>query len=536
MKRRAEVDLIVRYQSFVLSARVATPIHPDLTFDFASLPRRNFIDEELFQRLESLQVPPSPPASDTAFLRRVSLDLTGQLPLPGEIKDFVASQAPDKRSKKVAELMQRPEFLLFWRIKFGDLLQISQARFGNGYGPYEYWLNSRLQENAPWDRMVRELLTSLGDPTRLKEGGPVNYARDGAGDPKTQAELTAQRFLGIRLRCAQCHNHPFDVWTQDDYYGLAAIFARIDSGSGGQPGAMMGMPVVKVNPEGTIEHLRTKQPAAPRLLDGTPIEVASDDDPRRALADWMTSPDNPYFARAMANWVWAQFFGKGIADPPDDLSAANPAVHPELLDALARHFVASGYDLRDLIRTVATSEAYALSSTAVPANASDTRLFSHHLPRPLTAHQMVDAICQATDVYERFPNRSARIKTRTIEIFDPGTPSTILDTFGRCQRTNGCSPVANPSLSLRQALLLIGGDAIDGKVAALNGYLSNLLALNPSPSEIVEFLYYRTLCRPPTDEERSTWTAELSSADLLPEAAEDLFWALLNSKEFAFNH
>lgn len=537
LKRRAEVDLIVRYQSRVLSARVATPIHPDLDFDFAGLPRRNFIDEELFRRLESLKVPPSPPADDAAFLRRISLDLTGQLPLPGAIKDYVASDDPDKRSKLVAALMESPEFFLFWRLKFGDLLQISQARFGNGYGPYEYWLNTRLQENAPWDQMVRELLTSLGDPTKLKEGGPVNYARDGNGDPRLQAELTAQRFLGIRLHCAQCHDHPFDVWTQDDYYGLAAIFARIETGAGGgAPGMMMGTPIVRVNPEGTIEHLRTGEAASPRLLDGTPVEVASGDDPRRALADWMTAPENPYFARAFANWAWAQFFGKGVADPPDDLSAANPAVHPELLDALAEHFVASGFDIRDLIRTIASSEAYALSSIALAENARDTRLFSHQLPRPLTAHQMVDAICQATDVFERFPNRSPRARTRAIEIFDPGTPSTILDTFGRCSRTNGCSPISNPTLSLRQALLLIGGDAIDGKVSALNGYLSNLLTLDPSPSEIVEFLYYRTLCRPPTDAERSTWTAVLSEADSLSEAAEDLFWALLNSKEFAFNH
>ncbi len=222
---------------------------------------------------------------------------------------------PEKRAKKVDELMSRREFQLFWRLKFGDLLQISRARFGDGAGPYERWLNDRLDANAPWDQMVRELLTGLGDPRDFRSGGPVNYALEGAGDPKVQAELTAQRFLGLRLRCAQCHDHPFDVWTQDDYYGLAAIFARIDTGPPSGAGMMMMKPRVRVNPEGQVEHLRTKQPAEMRLLTGEPVKVEGAEDPRQALADWITSKENPYFARAAANWVWAQFFGTRDREP-----------------------------------------------------------------------------------------------------------------------------------------------------------------------------------------------------------------------------
>jgi hypothetical protein len=378
---------------------------------------------------------------------------------------------------------------------------------------------------------VRELLTSVGDPNRYG-GGPINYALDGA-DPKVQAEQTAQRFLGLRLRCAQCHDHPFDVWTQDDYYGLAAFFAKVDRG-GMQPGGMMGRQVVGVNPKGQIEHLRTHKPAVPHLLTGGKVELRETDDPRKALADWMTRPDNPFFARAMANWVWAQFFGKGLADPADDLSRSNPPVHPELLDALAQHFIDRKFDLRDLIRTVATSNAYGLSSEPIKENAGDHRLFSHQMARPMTAHQMADAIAQATDVQNRFgPQLVVR---KAIEVSDPGTPSAILDAFGRCPRTNGCSTVATPSLSLRQSLLLIGGDVVESKVSSLNGYLSNLLELKPEPSDVVESLYLRTLCRPPTAEEASYWTAELQAAASFPEACEDLFWALLNSREFAFNH
>ncbi len=527
--RRAETDLVVRYRSQVVSTRLATLINPDLKFDFAHLPKRNFIDDELWKRLESLKLPPSPPASDAAFLRRVSLDLTGEQPLPEDVREYIANEDPDKRVKLVDGLLAKREFILFWRIKLGDMLQITSARFGNGAAKYQAWIDEQLWKNTPWDQTVRTLLTALGKPEEF-DGGPVNYALDGP-DPKIQAEQTAQRFLGLRIRCAQCHDHPFDVWTQDDYFGLAACFAKVQRSGGG---GMQGKVEVKVNPSGEVEHLRTKKPAAPHLLDGSAVTVAKDEDPRKALADWMTKPDNPYFARAMANLVWAQFFGKGIADPPDDLSRANPPVHPELLDALAKHFVAHKFDLRDLIRTIVTSEAYGLSSATVPGNEQDTRLFSHHIARPLTAHQMADAIAQVTEVKNRYPG--ANPKRLAIEVPDPTTASQILDTFGRCSRANGCSSVATPALSLGQSLLLMGGDIIESKIENLNGYISNMLSLQPEPDEIVENLYLRTLCRPATPEEVSRWSAELKQASSLRDASEDLLWALLNSREFAFNH
>lgn len=529
--RAAETDLVVRYQSRVVSVRLGTIINPDLSFDFASLPRRNLIDDELFRRLEALRVPPSPPAPDAVFLRRVTLDLTGQQPRPHEVREFLKDDRPDKRSRKVEELLDSQDFILFWNIKLGDLLGITSARFGNGAGYYQDWAKEQLSRKAPWDEVVRTLLTAVGDPM-VRGGGPANYALDGP-DPKVKAEQTAQRFLGLRLRCAQCHDHPFDVWTQDDYFGLAAIFAKAGTAGGATPG-MPARPVVKIDPKGQVEHLRTRQPALPRLIDGTPVVVGPADDPRKVLADWMTRPDNPYFARATANWVWAQFFGRGLAEPADDLNRANPPVHPELLDALARRFVESKFDLRDLIRTVATSEAYGLSSATIPGNERDNRLFSHHIPRPLTAHQMADALAQATDVINRFANRPSG--TRAIDVWDPTSTSAILDTFGRCDRTLGCAPVANPPLSVRQMLLLIGGDVIESKVVSLNGYLANLLELDPGPDEIVENLYFRAVCRPPTEEELAFGVEQLESADSLQEAAEDLFWALLNSREFAFNH
>jgi hypothetical protein len=528
--RRAEADLIVRYQSHVVSTRLSAVINPGLSFDFSKLKRRNFIDDELFKRLESLKVPPSPRGGDAAFLRRISLDLTGQQPAPDEIRRFLADSDPEKRAKLVDRLLASHEFVLFWRIKLGDLLQISSARQGNGSYQYQAWIDSCLRKNERWDKVVRTLLTAVGDPTNLETGGPVNYAMD-ALEANVQSEQTAQRFLGLRLRCAQCHDHPFDIWTQDAYFGMASFFAKVErTGSG----PMMGRTVVRINPKGEVIHLRTKKPVDPRLLDGKAVALGPGEDPRKALAEWITDPGNPYFGRAMANWTWAQLFGKGLVDPPDDMSRSNPPVHPELLDALARHFVASKFDLRDLIRTIAGSETYGLSSGTVPGNERDTRLFSHHLPRPLTAHQMADALALATDVANRYPGVNPT--RRAIQVPDPMTASPILDTFGRCPRTVSCGSTSAPTLTLRQALLLIGGGVIDNKITSLDGYLSSALKLELEPEELVENLYFRTVCRPPTAEESSHWAAELKHASAPREAAEDLFWALLNSREFAFNH
>ena len=533
--RRGEADLVIRYESQVASARVASVVNPNLVHDFKTDPRVNLIDDQVLARLESLGVPPSPPADDANFLRRVSLDLTGEQPSPDQVRAFLKDNDPVKRRKLVTGLVGSPDFIRFWQIKFGDLLEITSARpeLGDAAINYQTWLQKQLFANTPWDVMVRTLMTATGDPTDRETGGPVAYALE-AIDPKVGAEKSAQRFLGLRLRCAQCHDHPFDIWTQDDYFGLAAAFAKVERSGGGMMGMMSNRSVIQVNSEGKVENPRTHQAAPAKILGGGLISTSGKEDPRVKLAEWVTAPENPFFARAMANWVWAQFFGQGIANPADDLSRANPPVHPELLDALAKHFVDHKYDVRDLITTVALSATYATSSASIPGNDGDDRLFSHQKPRPLTAHQMADALAQATDVINRFRDKSAG--TRAIEINDPTTPSTILEAFGRCDRIAGCASVVTPALSLRQSLLVIGGDVIESKVLHPQGYLANLLELGPEPDEVVENLYLRALCRPPTAEEQSHWSAELGQAPSFREAAEDLFWALLNSREFAFNH
>ena len=536
LQKRAETDVVVRYQSHIVARRLSTPIHPDSSFDFASLPRRSFIDDELFKRLErsaSHPAPPPPTPPSSAASRSTS---PASCPRPARSRPSSPTPTPTSAPKKVDDLMSRHEFMLFWRIKFGDLLQISRARFGDGSGPYELWLDTKLDANAPWDQMVRELLTSLGDPRDMRAGGPVNYALEGAGDPKVQAELTAQRFLGLRLKLRPVPRPPL---------------RRLD------PGRLL-RPLRHFRPHRRLRPARRHHdgdaapgPRQPRRQDRAPShqEARRDAPPERPEGRGRARPrptsgtrrldhqrPEPLLRPRRLQLGLGPVLRRGIVNPPDDLSAANPPVHPELLEALASHFRENKYDIRELIRAIATSEAYALSSKPIEGNQQDNRLFSHQQARPLTAHQMADAIAQATNVPDRFPSQGLKARRKAIEIFDPGTPSAVLDTFGRCPRTNGCSPVANPELTLKQALLLIGGDAVDGKVSSLNGYLMNLLALNPPASEIIEFLYYRTLCRPPTDEELSHWTSLLESADSLQEASEDLFWALLNSREFAFNH
>lgn len=532
LRSPGQADIVVRFGPALTTTRVSLrrPGPPAVDPDVSG---QRWIDRPIIERLARLNIPVSPPASDAAFLRRVSLDLTGQTPEPDEIQAFLADPATDKRLRKIDELMGRREFVDFWVLKLGDLLQISRNRLGDGAGAYHRWLQTRLRENAGWDVLVRELLTALGDPLDPVEGGPVNYALDGA-TPAEQAELAARRFLGLRLRCAQCHDHPFDVWTQEDYYGLAAFFAWVERPSGGLAGGSVRRRVV-LNPGGAVTHPRTGQPVRPRFLDGTEALIPEGVDPRRILAEWMTSAEHLLVARAAVNWAWAQLFGRGLVDPPDDLSAANPPSHPDVLEALARQFAEQGFDLRWLIREIVRSDTYGRSSQPVPGNEWDDRLFSHHLPRPLTAHQLADALARATQVPHIF-KPGQRIQPRAIEVFDPATPSMLLDAFGRCSRLETCSPIGAPEVSLNQALMLIGGDVVEGRVAHINGYLAHALEEEPEAGELVEFLYLRALCRPPTDAERSHWTRLLEAGSSRRDIAEDLFWALLNCREFAFNH
>jgi hypothetical protein len=455
------------------------------------------------------------------------------LPEPVETRRFLKDTSPDKRQRAIAELFKDADFTKFWSLKFGDLLQISSARQGNSAPFYLLWLQDQLEKQAPWDKMVRELLTTRGDPSS-KPSAAAAYSLENV-DPITASQLTAQRLLGIRLRCAQCHDHPFDVWTQTQSHQFAAFFAKVRP-IAPNPGQMMGRTRIGYFPEGQVAHPRTQETLQPKVLSGNQPTISADTDPLPALADWVTSAENPFMARAFVNWLWAQFFATGLVDPVDDLSAANPPTHPELLDALGRRFIELKYQVRPMITEILESRVYQASSIPNAQNSRFARLNAFQSPRILSAQQLADALAQATGIPNRYANKPTG--TRAVEIQDPSTGSALLDTLGRCGRLEACvaSSGGRATTSLRQSLLWISSDTVDGKVGAVSGYIRQMLDLEPEPDEIVENLFLRTVCRFPTDSEKKHWNEVIASAKNRPEIVEDLFWALLNTREFLFNH
>lgn len=525
-------DVVARFGSSFATARVTLPNPVLQEMDFNSLVSNSFIDSIVLDPLTTLNIPPSPLADDATFLRRVTLDLVGRLPDPVEIRRFLKDEAPDKRAKVVAELFKDADFTKFWSLKFGDLLQISTARQGNAAAFYLLWLQDQISRGEAWDTMVKQLLTTRGDPATIKEAAAA-YSLENR-DPVQASQLTAARLMGVRLRCAQCHDHPFDAWTQTQAHEFAAFFAKVRPIEA-MPGQMMARPRVGYFAQGQVLHPRTNAKLEPRVLAGKQPELKPDTDPEIALANWMTSPENPFFARAFVNWLWAQFFASGLVDPVDDLATGNPPSNPHLLDALAKRFVELKFQVRPMIAEILASHTYQLSSESNKFNRYSARLNAFQAPRPLTAQQQADTLAQATGVANRFANKPTG--TRAIEIQDPATASNLLDTLGRCNRADACGTRGGGSSgTLRQSLLWISSDTVDGKVGALGGYVRQMLDLEPSADEIAENLYLRTLCRFPTDTEKKHWRETIEAAGNRAEVVEDLFWALLNSREFLFNH
>jgi hypothetical protein len=505
----------------------------------------NAIDRRAFARLGQLGLPLSPPASDLEFLRRVSLDLAGTLPTPDEIRGFLAECAAEPgaaRERLIDALLQREEHRYFWAQKWSDLFKVNSRDLGPDgmFAYYRYFLEA-VQTNKPWDRLARELLVSQPGT------GPAGGYYLTALTPEERAASTAEVFLGARIQCAQCHHHPFERWSQDDFWQFAAFFARVPSPRNRGGVRALGRPAaVPVAGPQELIHPRTKQPVfPPKPLDAPPVlEPDAGGDRREPLAAWLTAPDNPWFARAFVNRVWKHFFGRGIVDPVDDLRDTNPPSDPALLDALAAEFRASGCDARALIRSICRSRVYQTTSRPLPGNAEDTRFFSHAGFRRLTAEQLADAIAQATGVPDEYPGFERGV--RAIQLPDPEIAAPFLDAFGRPGRTQACECERVNDPSVGQALQLITGPVLSVKAAAGNGRIARLLFFTTkAPDEIWEELYLWTVSRPPTGAERQAWHAHLSSqlathpenqAGTTQAALEDWFWALLNSKEFLFNH
>ena len=515
--RRGQHDLVARFLDRVEPIRITLPLR-DSPVDLSDEPRANLIDEEIIDTLAALRIPVSGQADDATFLRRLRLDLTGTLPAPDEVEAFLKDDSADRREKLVDRLLASEDFADYWTLRFSRLLRVhSLPNEKEGMRAYTAWLRQSLRDNMPLDRWARALLTATGDS---HEVGPANFARTVA-DARGQAELVSRVFLGARMQCANCHNHPLDRWTQDDYHGLAAVFAKLERGR-----------VVKVGARGVVTNPRTGEPAVPRIP-GT--RFIDHPDPMAAFAGWVAAKDNPYFAQAMVNRLWRAMFGRGLVEPVDDLRSTNPATHPRLLDRLAWDFTQNGYDLRRTLKLIALSRAYGRSAKAVPGNEADDRYYSRSYRRPLEPEVLADAIAAVTGVPEDYPGLPKG--TRAITLYDPVTPAPSLDVLGRCSRVAGCEENAQGG-GLPAKLHLLNGELLNAKIIAKEGRLAKLIAAGRSDREIVTEFYLRGFGRRPSEKELTGWLDRIVKAgpDTRLECLEDLLWSLLNSREFTTNH
>ena len=480
------------------------------------------IDSEILKLLSTLRLPVSPTVDDATFLRRVTLDLTGRIPTPDAATRFLTDSNTDKRETLVDTLLQSNEFNEYWTLQLAKLLRIG-ARDRNTQGAFVYhqWLSLQIRDGIGYDQMARSVILATGDS---HEVGPANFYRTVNG-PREQAEFMSELFMGARLRCANCHSHPLDKWTQDDYHGLAAIFAKIE-----------GDQIVKVKPSGEVLHPATREKAVPRIPGNRflPTDVA---DGRLELVDWLTSSDNPYFAKAIVNRLWKAMMGRGLVEPVDDFRSTNPATHPELLTTLADDFVAHGYDLRRTLKRIALSEAYARSSNALPQNKADDRFYSHALQKPLAPEVLADAISDVLGVPDIYGDEPEG--TRAISLFNPNTESDALDILGRCSRKTSCETSTEATDGLQRKLHLFNGDLLNARIGVPDSRLDKLMSDGKSPMEIVNEFYLAALSRQPTDTEQQFWKQHFdvdASANSQRAVLEDMVWSLLTCNEFVNNN
>lgn len=530
--RVGEAALLVRYQGKFATVPV-TVLNPKPGFAWSALPQHNYIDRHIDAKLKRLKIQPSPVVDDAAFLRRASLDLTGQPPKPEQVRAFLAdpSESRAKRARMIDMLIDSPAFVDHWTVKFADLLQNSRKYLGEkgAYG-FQEWIRRRIAANTPYDKLVRELLTSRGSSYDEPAANFFRVTRD----PKPTMEKTTQVFMGVRMVCAQCHDHPFERWTQNQYYEMAAFFSAV----GIRPGYEVGEEIVfDQRQEFDLKHPKDGRVVPPTFLIAStaPVAIPSGASRRDSLADWLTSPSNPFFAKSTANRVWSYFFGRGIIDPVDDIRASNPPTNPALLDALTKDFVDRGFDLRHLMRTIANSRAYQAGIETNEWNAKDFDNFSHAAPRRLSAEQLMDALTLATGIRPNFPEAPPGAAAQ--QLVDPHIGREgFLDLFGRPARESACECERRADLSLPQALNLVNGKTISDAVSDANGRIAKAILAGRSDRDLIDELYLAALSRPPLDAEVASASKYLSSGGGRTERAQDLLWALVNSKAFLYNH
>ncbi len=527
-KAQGETSILVRTLGQVDAIRIAVTAGR-APVDGRAWPRNNFVDTLLFDKLAKLRIRPSELSSDEQFLRRVYLDVLGALPSAGETSAFLSSKDPRKREALIDQLLERPEYSQFWSLKWGDLFMI-QAIYNMNNSPFaaEYFRRN-FAEDRPYNDVVKEMLTGVGP---MAEVGPNSfYAREDRRPPEEYATLTSKTFLGLSLECARCHDHPKEKWKRDDYLGLAAFFSQVRMKERNGYRQFEGFVVLDYARE--FRHPQSRQVVKPRLLDGTEPVIGPMVDRRELLANWITARENPYFARATVNRVWKQLFGRGLVDPVEDFRATNPPTHPELLDRLSEAFIEHGYRFKPLIALMLKSRAYQLAAATNETNAEDTINYSRYYLRRLGAEQMLDAVSTVTGVPESYlgyyPGK------RAIDLPDPGIPSYFLQTFDRSVRESAtCERNSTPGIT--QALHMINGDTILAKISHAEGQLRKMIAAGHSDEDIIRHFYLAALSRQPKPEELAAGKEFLTAQKQREKGLEGLTWALLNSKEFSFNH
>lgn len=533
--RIGEAALLVRYEGKFVTIPV-TVLNPKPGFAWKQLAQNNYIDQVIDAKLQKLKIQPTPAVGDADFLRRVTLDLTGQAPTPEQVRAFVADAAPSKlkRSKMIDKLIASPAFTDHWTVKLADLLQNTRKFLGEkGAYTFQEWIHERLAARQPYDKFVRDLLLSRGSSY---DNPAANYFRV-TREAKPTMEKTTQVFLGVRMVCAQCHDHPFERWTQNQYYEMAAFFSAV----GVRPGFEVGEEIVyDLREDYEMKHPKDSRVVAPKFMvaatvaSTTPAAIPTDAHRREALAEWVTSKDNPFFAKSTVNRFWSYFFGRGIIDPVDDIRASNPPSNPALLEALTKDFIAHNFDLQHLMRTITNSRAYQAGIETNEWNAMDRDNFSHAIPRRLTAEELLDALTLATGVRPKMPEVPSDITAA--QIVDPHVGKEgFLDLFGRPARESACECERRTDLSLPQALNLVNGKTISDAVGSVEGRVAKAILSGRPDKDIVDELYLASLSRVPTAQESDQAIKYLQGEGGRAQRAQDLLWALVNSKAFLYN-
>ena len=522
---RGEAFVMARFSTFTVGVPFIV-LPKDLKFSFPPTPEKNYIDTLVNAKLKNLRIAPSATCSDEVFLRRIFIDLTGMLPSVEEYKTFMANKSADKREQLVKDLMERKEFSELWVLKWAELLQIRSSNQVSYKATLLYynWLQDRIARNVPLNQWVQELLGANGGTFN----NPVTNYYQNETDILKVTENVAQVFMGMRIQCAQCHNHPFDRWTMDDYYGFAAFFTQIGRKGTDDPREL----VVFNSGSGEINHPLGGRRMAPKYLGGETPDVVGKD--RRGLmAEWLASPKNPYFATNLSNMVWTHFFGLGIINEVDDVRVSNPPSNSELLQELGKKFTEYNYDFKRLVKDIVLSNSYQLSTQTNPSNESDTKNFSHSSIRRIKAETFLDCISQVTETKNKFPGLP--LGARAVQIADGQVSNYFLTTFGRATRESVCSCEVKLDPTLSQSLHLLNGDATTQRITQGN-LIGKLLKDKKTPEEILDEIYVRCLSRMPSADEKTKVLALVNAEKDKKQVLEDAFWAVLNTREYMFNH